>query len=76
MAYLAYKYRADFGLAGPRSNQESSNGGQTNPDLRPARIAWQTVNRAPDGFKVEMPGGASETQVPAYTSRESQSRWR
>lgn len=69
MAYLVYEYRADFGLAGPRSNQESSNGGQTNPDLRPARIAWQTVNRAADGFKVEMPASASETQVPAYTEQ-------
>ncbi len=69
MAYLVYKYRADFGLAGPRSNQQSSNEGQTNPDLRPARIAWQTVNRAHDGFKVEMPSGVSETQIPAYTEQ-------
>jgi hypothetical protein len=69
MAYLVYEYRADFGLAGPRSNQESSNAGQTSPDLRPARIAWQTVDRAPDGFKVEMPAGASETEVPAYTEQ-------
>lgn len=69
MAYLAYEYRADFGLAGPRSNQESSNAGQTNPDLRPATIAWQTVDRAPDGFKVEMPAETSETQIPAYTAQ-------
>jgi predicted secreted protein len=69
MVYLAYEYRADLGLAGPRSNRESTNEGQTNPDLRSAHIAWQTVDRTQDGFKVEMPAAASESQVPAYSEQ-------
>ena len=49
--------------------QEGANGEQTNPGLRPAHVAWQEVDRGPDGFTVEMPGGSSETQVPAYTEQ-------
>ena len=69
ITYLVYEYRADFGLAGPRSRQESSNAEQTNSGLRPAQIVWQTVDRTPDGFTVQMPADASETQIPCYSER-------
>lgn len=69
MAYLVYRYRADLGMGGPSSSQESSNAEQTNPGIRPAQIVWQAADRTSDGFRVEMPAGASETQIPAYTGQ-------
>jgi hypothetical protein len=57
VAYLVWEYRADLGLGG--------GGGLANP--RPGSPAWQTVDRSADGFTVQMPGAASETQIPAYS---------
>lgn len=59
IAYLVWEYRADFGLGG------SGSGGGANPGA--GQIAWQTVDRSADGFKVEMPAAVSETQIPAYS---------
>ncbi len=55
IAYLAYQYRADFGLGGKGGGPGGAN--QTN---------WETVDRSSDGFTVEMPAAATETQIPAY----------
>lgn len=66
IAYLVFRYRAELGLDGPRSGQEGSNAQQ---NLLPARVAWQTIDRTPYGFKVEMPAGVSETQIPAYNEQ-------
>lgn len=60
VAYLVWEYRADFGLGG------SGGGGGTNPGA--GAMAWQTIDRSADGFKVQMPAAAvSETQIPAYS---------
>jgi len=67
MAYLVYEYRADFGFGGPANRQGTPTVEATNPELRPAPVAWQTVDRTPDGFKVDLPAGANLTQIPAYT---------
>lgn len=34
---------------------------------QPARITWVDVNRPPEGFKVEMPAGTRQIEVPAYS---------
>jgi hypothetical protein len=39
---------------------------QTQPAKTSALVEWKSVDYSADGFKVEMPGTASETQVPAY----------
>ena len=57
VAYLVYEYRADFGLGGLGRGSEAGSG----------EMAWQTVDRSADGFKVRMPPGVTETQIPAYT---------
>lgn len=36
-----------------------------------APIAWQAVDRSADGFKVDMPAGVKEIQVPAYNENGS-----
>ena len=46
---------------------QTENGVESGPDAVPARIAWQSVNRAPDGFRMEMPEGVKEIRIPAYT---------
>lgn len=35
--------------------------------LQPATINWQPLDRQQNGFRLEMPAGAQELQVPAYT---------
>ena len=57
VAYLVYEYRGDFGLGAARGGQGSGQG------------TWQTVDRASDGFKVQMPATPGQTEVPAYTDR-------
>jgi len=32
----------------------------------PPTIIWEKIDRSADGFKVEMPSGVQETQVPSY----------
>jgi hypothetical protein len=59
VVYLVYEYRGDFGLGGPKS--------AATPGAGSGEIAWQTVDRSADGFKVKMPAAANETQIPAYT---------
>jgi hypothetical protein len=69
MGYFFYAYRADLGLTGFHAGRQNPGAEQANPGLRPAQIVWQTVDRTPDGFKVQMPAGASEAQIPAYTGQ-------
>jgi hypothetical protein len=48
------------GLPGGGSGSASSEGSGA------AQIRWQFINRPDEGFKIEMPADAKETQVPAY----------
>jgi len=63
IGYLVYEYRGDFGLGGTGNGQ----GNGADPGGQGGRGAWQTIDRSADGFKVKMPGAASETEIPAYT---------
>ncbi len=69
IAYCVYRYRVELGFAGPTTSQESANSDQTSSGLHPVHFVWQWLDRSPDGFKVEMPAGAEETQIPAYDER-------
>jgi hypothetical protein len=64
IAYCIYRHRGALGFGGSEGSREA-----TNPDnsaQHPAFISWQTADRTThDGFKVDMPAGASEIQVPA-----------
>lgn len=68
IAYLGYTYRADIGLSGRLGGSEGSNGGPPSGQ-NSSSAAWQTVDRTPDGFKVEMPANATQTQIPAYSGQ-------
>jgi hypothetical protein len=64
-----YLHRQELGLGFSRpapventSGPASSEVGQT----APATIVWEKIDRSSDGFKVEMPTGVQQTQVPAY----------
>jgi hypothetical protein len=69
-AIYVYRHRVDLGLVSPagRGNEES-----TSSDIpaseRPASITWASLDRTPDGFRVEMPVEFKQVQVPAYTSQ-------
>jgi hypothetical protein len=41
-------------------------GGGSGSEDSAAQIRWQFINRPDEGFKIEMPADAKETQVPAY----------
>jgi hypothetical protein len=68
---FVYRHRVDLGFSSP----PASGSGQTPtyspgvPAPRPANISWQSVDRTPDGFKVEMPTDIKEIQVPAYNEQ-------
>lgn len=64
-----YRYRVALGLASPPRTLESAGPEQTSSDLHPAHIDWQAMDRSPDGFKVEIPAGTRQTQIPAYDER-------
>jgi hypothetical protein len=67
-----YLHRVELGIVGPASTgTEDASGAsvdQTTSSATPAHIVWQKVDRAPDGFKVEMPIDSKEIQIPAYTA--------
>ena len=81
IGYCVYVYRIQLGLVGPAKGQTaassnlSPNSGptssmdRTQPAQSSPPIFWQLIDRPEDRFKVEMPAGVTETQVPAYDTR-------
>lgn len=68
-AVYVYRHRQDLGLVSPAGNDASESAASTGlPSAapHPARIQWQPIDRTADGFKIEMPSGSSQIQVPAY----------
>lgn len=69
-ACYVYLHGQEWGLFGPRVEESSENAssgeGFFSFSRHPARMAWASVDRTPDGFKVEIPGNVQETHVPAY----------
>ena len=66
-----YRHRQDLGLVSPPGNgiAESALTEQTAQATHPATIVWQSVDRTPDGFKVEMPANLKQIKVPAYNEQ-------
>jgi len=57
IVWLVYTYRADLGLSGHAGGQQASS------------AAWRAVDRSADGFKVDMPAGVTQTEIPAFNER-------
>ncbi|MGB7267557.1 MAG: hypothetical protein WBC92_18720 [Terracidiphilus sp.] len=66
IAYCIYFYRAELGITGPGKAPQNESTDQTSLGPQPAHIEWQPLDRSPDGFRVQMPTGADESQIPAY----------
>lgn len=62
-------HREQLGLAGagPIGADDNRDRETTAPKAHPATIEWQKVDRAADGFRVEMPADVKQIQIPAYT---------
>lgn len=70
LAVIVYWNRVWLGLAGPpASTSDRTPTSSPYAPVRPATIVWQSVDRTPDGFKVQMPAGIKEIQVPAYNEQ-------
>ncbi len=81
IAYCVYYYRVELGLVSQQNQskspvQESATTAESPPDPVSASQntlsqspSWQTINRPLDGFRVDLPSGAVQTEAPAYTSR-------
>ena len=71
IVYCVYRYRGALGSGGSSGHQETPS--PDNSSRQTTNISWQTFDRTtPDRFKIDMPVGASEIQVPAYTGAGSQ----
>jgi hypothetical protein len=65
-----YLHRQDLGLvASTTSGSDQATPDQSSSVYHPARIAWQPIDRTPDGFKVDMPGDVKQIQIPAYNEQ-------
>ena len=66
-----YSRRADlgFGRSAPDTSGLTPNSGLPGSPSHPAQIVWQSIDRTPDGFKVDMPADVKEIQVPAYNEQ-------
>ena len=63
---FAYVHRQQLGLTSEHTPAADGSSDETTPTGHPANISWQKVDRASDGFRVEMPANQSQIQVPAY----------
>ncbi len=72
-AAYVYRHRQDLGIVSPAGygGGESASTGLPSSAPHPTPIKWQPVDRTSDGFKVEMPSGSSQIQVPAYNEQGS-----
>jgi hypothetical protein len=64
-----YLHRQELGLrfSNPAPVENTSVSAPTQAtETGPAPIVWEKIDRSSDGFKVEMPTGVQQTQVPAY----------
>jgi len=69
IGYALWVHREDLGLAGSHGIGSSPVDVDTTtdrPNVRPARINWQKVNRSQDGFQVEMPVDVKQTPISVF----------
>jgi hypothetical protein len=63
--YYAYLHPEQFGFGGSHALTSAPSANATSAAVA-APLNWQPVNRATDGFNLEMPGDTRQLQVPAY----------
>ena len=64
---FVYRHRVQMGIVSPANGgDQGADSTPVFPAPRPANIVWQSLDRTPDGFKVDMPADIKEIQVPAY----------
>ena len=63
--YSTYYYRVELGLVKPQNHPETQVAARSGGGLQ-AAPGWQQIDRSADGFRVQMPSGGVQTQVPAY----------
>jgi hypothetical protein len=67
-----YLHRQELGLGSSRPvpvEEPVVSGPAPASQTGPASIVWEKIDRSRDGFRVEMPTGVQQTQVPAYNER-------
>ena len=66
--FTVWEYREELGLVGQHGIGSSSVRGASRADegARPPRINWERVDRAKDGFRVEMPADSKQITIPAF----------
>jgi hypothetical protein len=66
-----YRHRIDLGFSvpAPSGSDQTPTSSPYAPGAHAANIVWQSVDRTPDGFKVEMPADFKQIQVPAYNGQ-------
>ncbi|MGA2537185.1 MAG: hypothetical protein ABSF53_14305 [Terracidiphilus sp.] len=57
----------EWGLAGSHPTASEGSHNQAGKGPHPAAIEWKKLDRAGDGFKVEMPQDIKQIEIPAYT---------
>ena len=70
-----YLHRQELGLGGsrPAPVEETADSAPNQPgQTGPVPSVWEKIDRSSDGFKVEMPTGVQQTQVPAYNENGGQ----
>lgn len=72
--YLVFEHRYEWGLARPPGDGSGQDAiaGLDASVARPARVTWQQLDRAPDGFKAEMPSDFKQIQIPAFNEQGGQ----
>jgi hypothetical protein len=69
---FVYLHRQDLGLVSPRGSESESGSSSLSLDsseTRPAAIRWETVERASEGFRIDLPAGYQEKHIPAYNEK-------
>lgn len=68
---VVYRDRIQLGLVSAPANgsDNTPTSSPYAPGGHPANIVWQSVDRTPDGFKIQMPADYKEIQVPAYNEQ-------
>lgn len=64
-----YLHRQELGLVSSTPSESDQSADQGAGVYHPAHIMWQSIDRTPDGFKIDMPTDVKQIQVPAYNEQ-------
>lgn len=63
--YFAYRHRQSLGFGSSAATATAADSAAT-PAAQPAPITWRTLDRAADGFRIDLPTDVKQVQIPAY----------